>query len=429
MSTSTQGTSTPGSAPAGPSTGHRARHAARRIDPANVSIPRGSLWDRLPLVGLAVGGGALAGAAVLGLGGDGEARIQFFWSYLVAFLFWLSIGLGGLFFVIVQFATRAGWSVVVRRLAECLMAGLPLFVLLFLPIAAGLHDLFHWTHAEAVAGDVFLQRKAGYLNEPFFYARAGLYFVVWAALGLWYYRLSVRQDGDGDPAHTKRMQWWSGPAIVLFALSLTFAAFDWIMSLDPHWYSTMYGVYYFAGAIVAAFATLGLLAVALRRAGVLRDVVTVEHFHDLGKLMFAFTVFWAYIAFSQYFLIWYANIPEETVWYAHRWEGSWRDVTILLGVGHFALPFFFLLPRGVKRRTPTLVAAAVWLLLMHLVDLHWQVMPSLHPHGVHVTLADALTFVGVGGLYTGVVGLLLRRRAAVPLRDPRLAESLAFENV
>jgi hypothetical protein len=190
----------------------------------------------------------------------------------------------------------------------------------------------------------------------------------------------------------------------------------------------MYGVYYFAGSILAAFALLGLLAATLRRAGVLRDVVTVEHVHDLGKLMFAFTVFWAYIAFSQYFLIWYANIPEETVWYAHRWQGSWRTVTILLGVGHFALPFFFLLPRAVKRRGPAVSAAAVWLLFVHLVDLHWQVMPGLHPDGVHVGVVDVLAFVGVGGLYAGVVGLVLRRTAAVPLRDPRLPESLAFEN-
>lgn len=398
-----------------------------RLDAAAVSIPRTSALYRLPEAAGLLGVAALGAALAMGFGG--EERQQFLFSYLVSYLFWLSIALGALFFVVLQFATRAGWSVVVRRLAENLMAPMPLFLVLFVPLALGLRDLYPWTNAEAVAEDALLRGKAPYLNETFFYVRAAGYFVLWTALALFYHHQSLGQDQDGQHARTRRMQWWSGPSILLFALSVTFAAFDWIMSLDPHWYSTMYGVYFFAGSILSAFATLGLMAALLRRAGVLKGVVTVEHFHDLGKLMFGFTVFWAYIAFSQYFLYWYANIPEETIWFAHRWEGSWKTVTLVLGGGHFVIPFFFLLPRSVKRSTPALVAAALWLLAAHAVDLYWQIMPVLHPHGAHVGLQDALTFVGVGGLYVGAVARLARKRACAPTRDPRLAESLHFENV
>jgi hypothetical protein len=394
-----------------------------RLD--KLAIPPGSGWSRLPLVGVALG--------ILGVGASlalrGEDPEQFAFSWLVAFLYCLSIALGALFFVLVHHATKAGWGVAVRRLAENLMATLPLFALLALPVMFGVHELFHWSHEDALAHDKLLQSKQGYLNTGFFYARAALYFVCCTALGLWFWSSSRKQDVSGDESLTRRMIWVSGPAIMIFAVTVTFAAFDWIMSLEPHWYSTIFGVYYFAGCLVGAFAMIVLLTAGLVRAGHLADVINTEHFHDLGKLLFAFTVFWAYIGFSQYFLIWYGNIPEETAWFLRRMEGSWQEISILLAAGHFIVPFFFLMSRHIKRRTPLLITGALWMLFMHLVDVHWLVMPTLHKYDPHLTVLDVTTLVGVGGWFLAAVTWIMRRQALVPLRDPRLSESLSFENI
>jgi len=265
-------------------------------------------------------------------------------------------------------------------------------------------------------------------SPTFFTVRAALYFASWIGLAFWYSRRSSDQDRTGDIPTTLRLIRTSGPALFVFAFTVSFAGIDWVMSLDPHWYSTMFGVYFFSGALVAIFATLSLVSVGLSRTGLLRGALTVEHLHDLGKLLFAFTVFWAYIGFSQYFLIWYGNIPEETAFFLHRAEGSWRAVTAFLAWGHFAVPFFFLMSRSVKRRQGLLVAGSVWLLAMHYVDVYWLVMPVHHPQGLTPRLLDVSTFVGVGGLVVAVVGRALTRHALVPVRDPRLAESLGFEN-
>jgi len=398
--------------------------AKAEITREQVTIGPGSPWRRLPLVGAVL--------AVVGLGATaalagGQAR-QLYFSYLVAFLFFLSLALGGLFFVLVQHASRSGWSVVVRRIAEDVMGTLPIFIVLFIPVAVGVHSLFHWSHADAVQSDALLRGKAPYLNTTFFYIRAAVFLATWSGLAWWYRRLSVRQDESGDPQLTRRLQVASGPAIVAYGVTQTFASFDWAMSLDPHWYSTMYGVYFFAGSAVGIYALLGLLVAALDRSGLLGDAVTTEHFHDIGKMIFAFVCFWAYIAFSQYLLQWYANIPEETVWYLERWKGAWKQASVLLAVGHFPIPFFFLLPRTIKRSTRAVVLAAVWVLVMHYLDLYWLVMPSLHPHWAHLSPLDLTTFVGVGGVFLAALGWLLRRGALVPIRDPRLAESLRFEN-
>jgi hypothetical protein len=227
---------------------------------------------------------------------------------------------------------------------------------------------------------------------------------------------------------TLRLIRYSGPALYLYSITLSLASIDWMMSLDPHWYSTMFGVYYFAGSLVGIFALMAILASRMRSAGLLGNAVTTEHFHDIGKLLFGFTVFWAYIAFSQYFLIWYANIPEETVFYQHRMEGSWSAVTAMLMWGHFAVPFLFLMSRHIKRRALTLTLGSLWMLLMHYADLYWVVMPSLHPHDVHVSPLDLTTMVGIGGLFMAAVTWQMQKRALVPYRDPRLAESLNFEN-
>src|SRR6185369_9610701 len=198
----------------------------------------------------------------------------------------------------------------------------------------------------------------------------------------------------------------SGPAIIVLALTQTFAAVDWIMSLDPGWYSTIFGVYWFAGSFVSFFALMTLMVVGLQRAGLLTEIIGLEHFHDLGKLLFAFTVFWAYIGFSQFFLIWYGNIPEETIFFRHRLEGSWRAASFLLAAGHFVLPFFFLMPRTIKRKPVTLAVGAAWILLMHYLDVTWLVKPSISPHGVPIGLADVLCLIGFLGVFVGIFARL-----------------------
>jgi len=394
-----------------------------RISAEQLSLPAGSGWARLPLVGLVIG--IIGVAATFALGAADPHRMAFAW--LVAFLYFLSIALGGLFFVLAHHATKAGWGVAVRRLAENVMATLPLFVLLFVPVWLWIDRLFEWSDPAKVAEDHLLQGKAAFLNPGFFTARAVIYLAIWCALALWYASRSRRQDESGDEALTRRMIFWAGPAIAVFAVSTTLASFDWGMSLSPHWYSTIYGVYFFAGSLVGVFALLVLLAVALSR-GPLEHVITLEHFHDLGKLLFAFCVFWAYIGFSQFFLIWYGNIPEETEFFLRRFEGGWLSLSVLLALGHFAVPFLFLMPRTIKRRTGLLALGAAWMLLMHLLDIYWLVMPNLQDHA-RPSLIDLAALVGVGGLFAAVLGWNLRRGALVPVRDPRLAESLSFENV
>lgn len=410
--------------PAGP-VGHSVPHGHSAARLHDIVLPAGSRWQKMPLICGLIGVAALGGAVALGMG---ELK-QFYFSYLVAFLFFLSLALGGLFFTMVQFVVRAGWSVAIRRMAENAMSTLPLMALLFIPIAIGLHDLFHWSHLDAVANDPILKGKAGYLNANFFYVRAAVYLLVWSALGLYFYRQSTKQDTTRDIAHTHRMQFASGVGILVFGLTLTFAAFDWIMSLDPHWYSTIFGAYYFAGSAVAIYSFMIAMGVALRASNLLKTALTYEHFHDLGKLLFGFTMFWAYLAFSQFFLIWYANIPEETVWFHHRLEGSWALVTLGLALGHFVVPFFFLMTRFTKRSAGLILLGALWMLLVHFLDLYWLVMPTLHKHGAAPHLLDLLTFVGIGGLFMALVTFRMKRHALVPQGDPRLHESLAFENM
>ena len=406
--------------------GHHGPPATLRA--SELWLPLGHAWRRMPAIGIALAVVGLGGSLALGMGaGSHEAAQQLWHSWLVAALYFLSIALGALFFVLIHHATQAGWSVVVRRLAENAMSTLPFLALLFVPLLFRMGDLFEWTHAEAAA-DALLVHKRPYLNPTFFLLRNAIYFAVWSGLALWFARQSRAQDATGDPELTRRMRRVSAPSLIVLALTTTFASFDWLMALQPHWYSTIFGVYFFAGAMVAFFAFLSLLAIGLRRSGVLAEVISDEHLHDVGKLLFAFVVFWAYIGFSQFFLIWYGNIPEETVFFWSRWTGSWRAASLLLAGGHFLAPFFFLLPRTVKRTTTALAAASVWMLMMHLVDLYWLVMPNLHREGVAPGLIDVAALIGSAGVFLAAFGRLLQRRPLVPLRDPRLPESLLFEN-
>ena len=358
-------------------------------------------------------------------------REYFYQSYLTAYVFWITIGLGALFFILVHHLVDATWSVVLRRLAESIMITLPMMVIFFIPIAFGLHDLYHWSHSDAVAHDKLLQGKAPYLNQTFFLIRTGVYFLIWFLLARGLYKASLKQDDQHNDDIILKLRRISGPGMLLFALTLTFAAFDWLMSLDPHWYSTIFGVYIFAGSFLSILSFMTLVVAFMRHFGVLREEITIEHFHDLGKLIFAFTIFWSYIAFSQYFLIWYANIPEETIWFLHRWEGNWKYVSLVIVFGHFVIPFLLLLSREPKRSVPAMTVMSIWMLVIHWVDLYWIIWPNFQ-HEFHLEFFDILmcaaAFVGIGGIFVFSFWSKFSSHPIVPLNDPKLQKSIEFVN-
>lgn len=365
--------------------------------------------------------------------GDHETKQQAGYSYTVAFSYGLSLALGALFFVMVQHIVRAGWSVVVRRVAENLMGVLwPWMIVLFIPLALMAEEIYHhWWHYHAVdpkepGYDGVLQGKLAFLNPTFWWLRAAIYLGIWAALTRFFRNNSLKQDENGDPGLTTKMAGRAAPGLFAFGFTLTFASIDWMMSIDPHWYSTIFGLTFFGGAVVSMLAITSLLILFLQSKGYLKEV-TREHFHDLGKLMFAFMVFWTYVNFSQYMLIWYANIPEETLWYQHRQD--WQGTFTMLAVGHFIVPFAFLMSRHMKRNRITLAIASVWLLAMHWLDLQFVIMPELHHHGIHLSWLDAATMVGVLGVVLGATLRNISNSPLLPERDPRLKESLNFHNV
>lgn len=355
-------------------------------------------------------------------------RKEFFPAYLVAFLFFLSIGIGATFYVMVQHLTGSAWSVTVRRLMESLMRSMPVFVVLFIPLAFGIHELYHWSHAEA-AKDPILSQKLSYLNDKWFLIRnfGVLLILSFFATRLWSH--TRKQDESGSLQHTFAAEKWSAPGVIVLFLGGSVLAFDLIMSLDPHWFSTMFGVIFLTGGALAFMATLIIACLGLRRSGYLTHTINEEHYHDLGKWLFALTVFWAYTSFSQYMLIWYGNLPEEILWFEHRLEGSWLWISVLLVAGHFVVPFFALMPRAMKRKRGVLAFFAGWLLLMHFVDLYWQVMPVFHPHGFAFSWINLAAMAAVGGSMGLVFWSGFREKPLIPVGDPRLSKALAFHNV
>jgi hypothetical protein len=408
----------------------------------------------LALAVLGLGGGAAIGFT----GAFGTDANHFARAYLVAFLFGLTICLGGLFFVFIQHLTRAGWSVAVRRPAEALAANLRWIWILFVPFAVlwfmgKANTLWVWADMESLRANSeaeyhIVHAKEGFLNPTFFWIRAVAYFAIWAILAQFFFSNSVSQDSTGDRAASARMQKWAGPAAILFGLSITFASIDWIMSISPAWFSTMFGVYFFCGCATAGFSTMILLTLRLLSLGALNGIVSREHLQDMGKLMWAFgIVFWAYIGFSQYMLIWYANVPEETGWFLARQLGAWGPFSLALLFGHFVIPFVGLISKWMKRLPLTLAIGAAWMLFFHFVDLYWLVMPEIpHDIGEFKTFNEAyakysetsthflnpinfLLALGVLGAVAAATIGTLSRVSLLPHKDPRLAESLKFENM
>ncbi|HBL45845.1 quinol:cytochrome C oxidoreductase [Gimesia sp.] len=363
----------------------------------------------------------------------------FAFSYLQSTFFCLSISLGALFFVMIQQLTRAGWSVVLRRLSEFISLGVIPLSVLVLPIVLitlmGNDTLYEWANTETVAEDHLLHAKSPYLNTGFFALRYLIYFGSWIFLARYFLGKSVAQDATGDPELTLLMERRSGPAILLYAFTLSFAAIDFIMSLNAHWFSTIFGIYYFAAGLVGFFSFLAISLVFLRSKGLLQEPVTVEHLHDVGKLLFAFNCFWAYIAISQYLLIWYANIPEETVFFLDRQSNGWGVVSLILVIGHFAIPFVFFMSRWMKRNPKALCFWAVYLLIMNWVDIFWLVMPNMASHGESsaisfgMILINVCCTIGVGGIFVAGILKFAGEKSLMPVRDPRLEESLEFHNI
>jgi hypothetical protein len=480
-------------------------HHDATLDPNDASLQMGPVAMRMIVPGViaAIGGGAVA-ALSFGKVDHEHAPTLFYHAYLTAFLIYLSITLGSLFFVILHHLARSGWSVTLRRLAEALSCNIVLMAVLFVPIGMNLSKVYSWADenkaeassseakpaaesktdkAEAVkaeSAEVKALESEGrnlegypghhaWLTTKAFYCRFIIYFVIWGFLA-WYYRgHSILQDQTGNVRLSQSMGRLSPLGMIFFCLALTGTAIDLIMSLNPHWYSTMIGVYFFADSVLSSLAVITLLSLVLQSCGLLRGAVSVEHYHDLGKLTFGFVIFWAYIAFSQYMLIWYANIPEETQFFMPRQIGPWVAVSLALIVIHFVLPFFGLMSRHAKRGMSILGFWLVWLLVAHAYDVFWLIMPNTYirqlPAGeslpdvfksllesqqsvyalspaheqfmecVKAPLSPAAIatviglIVAMGGLYLASTGWLLATARLAPVKDPRLDEALNFHNV
>lgn len=344
-------------------------------------------------------------------------------NFLLDFFFWLCIALSGLFFAALQYLSGAHWSVTVRRVSESFVAFLPVAIVLFIVLLFGLHTLYEWTHHSVVDADPILSMKKGYLNTPFFIIRALFLFALCLLMGGKMIRNSLRQDKDGDPKYTVTNTKLSAPFILLFAIAFSVVSVDLIMSLSPHWFSTIFGVYCWSGLFYSGLATIAIVVILLRKQGILTSYVTDDHLHDLGKLMFTFLVFWAYIAFSQYMLIWYANLPEETFYMITRTQGAWKPVSVALILVKFAIPFFFLVSRSAKRSENWLLFVAFWFLGAQWLDIYWMVFPTFFETPVFGWMEIGL-FLGFAGLFCLSVSHFLKRVNVVAYKDPRVLEAL-----
>ncbi|MCE2814500.1 MAG: quinol:cytochrome C oxidoreductase [Planctomycetaceae bacterium] len=406
-----------------------------KYDLETIELP--SKWKPSPLFAgglILVVIGALFGVFAKGQGATADSELRFMsHSYLANFMFIMTIALGSLFFILVQFVARAGWSTSIRRIAELIMSTIPFLTLLFLPIIfalfAGKNIPYEWNVPEEVHSSVVKAKiDVGYLTKEWFFIRSIVYFGLWSLMAYFFFSQSRKQDESGDVEHSIARQKWSGPCIMIFALSVSFAAFDWVMSIDADWYSTIFGVYVFAAGMMAFFATMILICMALQNAGKLRSFVTVEHFHDMGKFMFGFIMFWSYIAFSQLLLYWYGNIPEETYWFAVRLKDGWQYVAYALIPLHFAIPFLGTISRHVRRHRLGLTFWAVWALVVHWLDMTFLVMPNAGPANVVALFGHLLGGVGMFAILMAFFLVRAKSAPLVPMKDPRLPEALTYAN-
>ena len=351
---------------------------------------------------------------------------RFFRSYLFGYLFWLGVALGCLAIVMIQHVTGGAWGLVLRRLLEAGARTLPLMAILFLFLLPGLESLYPWARPDEVARDELLAHKQIYLNVPFFIARAAIYFAAWIGLAQLLWLWSRRQDETGDERLVRRFQMLSAGGLLVFVLTMTFASVDWVMSLEPHWVSTIYAALLMAGQAVSALSFAIVAAILLAGEDPLSRAITPAHLHDLGKLLFAFVMIWAYFALSQFMIIWSGNLPEEIPWYLRRLRGGWQWVGLSVILLHFALPFLLLLSRGLKRAPGPLLKVAALVLVMRLADLYWMVVPSSVGSLAEAHWMDLAAPIAVGGLW---IALFLKNLAGAPLlpsRDPYMKEALSL---
>ncbi|MBV8970224.1 MAG: hypothetical protein JO331_14370 [Verrucomicrobia bacterium] len=367
--------------------------------------------------------------------GGSPLRKQFAFSWLFAFNFFFTTLIGCLFWILIHHSTYSGWGIVVRRQMENLASLLPWMILFFIPIFILRYDLWNWiTDAQHLDTAANLREKLSYfefhlgpVTIPFFWIRAVIYFAFFCAAATYFRRTSIRQDSDGNPRWSVQMRGFSFVGIMLFALLTTFMSFDWLASLDYHFASTMWGVYIFGGSAGAGMALIILVVFALQNGGYL-SFVNEEHYHLMGKLLLTFTIFWAYIGFSQYMLIWYGNIPEETEWFLHRNIESWNVLSTALVVCRFFIPFLYLLFQFTKRSPRLLAIASVWILGTHLLDTYISVLPFVHPIGFEFNILDVLCVFAIGCLLAVLFVRILQGASLFPTRDPRLLESIKVTN-
>jgi hypothetical protein len=354
-----------------------------------------------------------------------NGQVRFFQAYLVAYTFVFGIVLGSMALLMVQHLSGGAWGVVIRRPLEAAVRTMPVMALLFLPIAAGVSDLYHWSHPDVVANDPMLQAKQPYLNTTFFYIRQVIYFAIWLTIGWTLTSWSAEQDRSADPGLIRKFSILSGAGLVIYSLTVTFAMVDWTMSVNPHWFSTMWGPLHMVGQGLSAFAFSIATLIVLSQTAPLNRVITSHHLHDLGKLLFAFLMLHAYLSFSQFLIIWSANLAEEIPHYLVRWDSGYQYVSIFMIVGHFALPYALLLSRDVKRDFGRLRLIAMWVLFARIVDYYWHVAPEFHHERLTLGILDIATPIALGGVFLALFAVNLRKYSLLPVNDPGLPKALA----
>ena len=345
-------------------------------------------------------------------------------SYLTSFFFFSCLGLGGLFFVAINHIAKAGWSVTIRRYAEGMTAFIPVMLVASLVLVFGAKHIFTWSDPKVIASNALVASKTAYLNIPFLIVRLIVFGVGMLIFKKLLVGSSLAQDKTGDASLTLKSVGRSIAFVIFFALSFSLFSVDLLMSLLPTWYSTIFGVYCFAGLFQSSLAALALIIIYMKRNGYVRGYVTTEHLHDVVKYLKAFTVFWAYIAFSQFLLIWYANIPEETEYYIMRAQHGWLGISMALLVFRFIVPFLALLPRGAKRNENHVIAVSVLVLVMQYVDIYWMVYPNYNGGGVVFGFLEVALFLGFLGLFLAALMNFFQKNSLVAIRDPRLDEAL-----
>jgi hypothetical protein len=385
-----------------------------------VTTPLADSMARVQRLAFVVGG---AGSALMGLGLAMDSE-RFFQAYLMGYLYWLAPALGSLAIVMLHQMTGGAWGFAVRRLLEAGARTLPFMALAFVPIALGIHDLYEWSHPSVVSVDPILLHKQRYLNQTWFLIRAAAYFVLWIALAITVVRLSERYDRKLSLKALRRLKTVAGFGVALYVLSMTFASFDWGMSLEPHWFSTIYGVQFIVGQGLATLCLAIVVASRIARHEPFSRWLDAPKFHDLGNLMMAFVLLWAYVSFSQFLIIWSADLPEENPWYLKRTGHQWQAMALLLVVCHFAAPFFILLMRAAKRNASRLALIAIALLAMRSVDIYWVLAPAFREGEFQPHWLDLVAPIAMGGLWIGLFVKNLRGRPLVSLQDAKLQGSL-----